>query len=411
MSGLSQMIENSALFPVINASKPVGQVQYRSREISKPLGVSTITLKLQKVPYKVCILQDQSLYAELEKEKVAKEYMKKFFAMITHELRNPLQGVLGIFETLLEISNVDPGQCKMGISTVKLMMRLVNDLLDLSQMETEKFKLASEEVNIVELVQECMELMQFKYQTKGVDLVHINESSIPRFKCDKNRYKQILLNLLGNAIKFTDKGQVIIKTNYDSELRKMFTTVKDTGVGIKDEDKEKLFSFFGKLEDQAMVNPQGAGLGLYICKKLTEAMGGRIALKSEYMQGTTITFSVENKAEAETPQISFASIPDLDEEDFSSDMEESPHPPFKKPYSFTLKTVPNTATAIRDHVQALVVDDEFICAGVLQAYLKGCGINSETVCLYRYINYRHLQECRPQIQLRRNQITAWKVTD
>ena len=113
-------------------------------------------------------------------------------------------------------------------------------------------------------------------------------------KCDRNRYKQILLNLLGNAIKFTESGSVTIHVEYDQITHLLWTCVLDTGVGIKEEDKGKLFAFFGKLDGQQALNPQGAGLGLYICKKLTEAMKGSIKLESEHLKGTTISFSIQD---------------------------------------------------------------------------------------------------------------------
>eukprot|EP01022_Parablepharisma_sp_SALTPOND_P033059 TRINITY_DN88119_c1_g1_i1.p1 TRINITY_DN88119_c1_g1~~TRINITY_DN88119_c1_g1_i1.p1 ORF type:complete len:655 (-),score=42.72 TRINITY_DN88119_c1_g1_i1:391-2355(-) len=361
---------------------------------TKPLSVSSIILGLQDEPYNVCILQDQSLYAELEKEKATKEYTKKFFAMITHELRNPLQGLLGIFEGLLETFRgygSEYEQCQMGVSTVKLMMRLVNDLLDLTQLETDKFKLSNSFVRIEDIVHECAELMQFKFKAKGVELVPQIIGPIPRIKCDPSRYKQIVLNLLGNSIKFTEKGSVTLTIEYDHTSHKLVTTVADTGVGVKPEDKSKLFTFFGKLEDQQALNPQGAGLGLYICKKLVEAMGGEISLESEYLKGTTIKFTIQSIPEElheNSNEISLV-IQQNTQSRSEENIVETPLENYNLPYTFVPVKILTQTT--RDMIitepnveqkPVLVVDDEFICARVLQTYLRGCGIDSDSVRLF-----------------------------
>ena len=398
LNNLSKAIESSSLQTIVNSLNSTAGVHYQaeSNSESKPLYVDKIMLGMFGEKCSVCILQDRSVFAELEKEKIAKEYTKKFFAMITHELRNPLQGVLGIFESFMGESNLTEysQSCKMGISTIKLMMRLVNDLLDLSQMESGKFCLSEEEFNINELIEECVDLMQFKYRAKNVDLAYAKNEQIrdvETVKCDKNRYKQIVLNLLGNALKFTEKGQVTIKTAYDSDANKLLTTVSDTGVGIKEEDKEKLFNFFGKLTDKGMLNPQGAGLGLYICKKLSEAMGGNIELTSEYMKGTSITFSIENKAETRNISLSIAS-----EEERASHANKLPTHDEKTASSFQRTAAAKvrdfkTIEKIDAKPKVLVVDDEPICAKVLQSYLRSLGIPADTVFFNRVLLIRHVQ--------------------
>eukprot|EP01022_Parablepharisma_sp_SALTPOND_P015141 TRINITY_DN2114_c0_g1_i1.p1 TRINITY_DN2114_c0_g1~~TRINITY_DN2114_c0_g1_i1.p1 ORF type:complete len:720 (+),score=53.20 TRINITY_DN2114_c0_g1_i1:154-2313(+) len=406
---------DAPVVPPVSESTSLEQIHVSNIEYttalgeSKPLSVNSLVLGIKAEPYKVCILQDQSLYAELEKEKVAKEYTKKFFAMITHELRNPLQGVLGIFETLVENfpkQSYEAEQCRMGISTVKLMMQLVNDLLDLTQIETGNFSLVKDNANIKEMLCECAELMHYKFRSKGVELIPRIFGTIPIVRCDPNRYKQIVLNLLGNAIKFTEKGSVTLKAEYDYTSEKLVTTVEDTGIGVKPEDQGKLFTFFGKIEEQKAHNPQGVGLGLYICKKLVQAMGGEISLESEYLKGTTIRFTIQNTLE-EPPNVISLSI-SREKVDSQSEAEEdvveSPVPPYRLPYPFmptnalTLSSKQPVVTEPKMEVKpALVVDDEFICVSVLQAYLRGCGIDSDSVYSFPYnkcIGYIWSPGCR-----------------
>jgi hypothetical protein len=255
----------------------------------------------------------------------------------------------------------------------------------MSQMETENFRLSIEEMNIPEVVCECLELMQYKYKVKGIPLTYKQISRMPRFKCDKNRYKQVLLNLLGNAIKFTEKGGVTITTNYDSAANKLLTTVKDTGVGIRDEDKGKLFTFFGKLDDPCMLNQQGAGLGLFICRKLTEAMGGYIKLESEYMKGSTITFAVKNRqdpSEEMYEKDSDLSSSSYIEENINTN--ETPDvsltPLCQSPYAFYAKFLSRPSPIpLMYGKKVLIIDDEFICAKVIQSYLKTAGVEGDTV--------------------------------
>ena len=404
---LRYAIEDSTVQSLNDINQPqISQISYSSTLGGKKLlGVNTVVLGVQADQYKVCILQDQSWYEELQKERIAKEYMKKFFAMITHELRNPLQGVLGLFESLMDsLKEVrsEAEKCNMGISTAKLMMRLVNDLLDLAQLETGKFRLANGLTDVPEMVRECMELMQFKYKSKGVALTSYEKEGIPQVKCDQNRYKQILLNLLGNAIKFTEAGSVTVNVEYDLTSHKLWTTVADTGIGIRDEDKSKLFAFFGKLEDQQALNPQGAGLGLYICKKLSEAMKGTIKLESEYLKGTKIAFAIQNQTyeTGDTPKEKESpSLNTFKEDARNNEMDESilehRNQSCKLPYHFVTGTnaLPMMATMAglkekkvteMDQKPILIIDDEYICASVLQSYLRSCGIDADIVYIFYY---------------------------
>ena len=344
-----------------------------------PLGLSMITLGLQDELYKVCIMQDQSLYAELEKEKTGKQYMKNFFSMIAHELRNPLHGVLGMFEAMSNCrgSRDDEEihiQCCMGINTVKLMMLLVNDMLDLSQLESNKFRLVNDEVSMMDIVHECLEIMQFKFRSKSLPLISKISSHLPRFKCDQNRYKQILLNLLSNAVKFTERGEVDVSLSYDFTNHLLVTTVKDTGIGIRNEEKGQLFSFFGKLESSASLNAQGSGLGLHICKKLSEAMGGYITLESEYAKGTTVTFSIKNQLEeilyGSNISISIPVEREQSEADLGPGMPISP-----TPFSSTISHTHSYSKA----ASILVVDDEPICGHAMFMYLKSMGHPADVV--------------------------------
>ncbi|MDR3546826.1 MAG: HAMP domain-containing sensor histidine kinase [Candidatus Pacebacteria bacterium] len=228
-----------------------------------PLAVNTIEFKRGKDRYKICSLADQSVYEELEAERMQVQCQKSFCAMFTHELRNPLHGILGILESL-ETPLISPRKrcaCKMGINTGRMMMFMINDILDLSRIEVNKFSLAVTAFSPADMVAECIELMHFQYEKKGVALRSVLHKNVPAAVFnDCNRYKQVVLNLLGNALKFTAHGYVEVKVNYDLPDHKLVTGVKDTGTGITKEDQAKLFTMYGKLESSASSNPSGTTL-------------------------------------------------------------------------------------------------------------------------------------------------------
>ncbi len=315
------------------------------------LEVSTIRIGAE---HRANLVQDCANYDELQKERAANKYLKDFFAMITHELRNTLNGLLGIFAGLEEhigASSPEAAQCQTGVNTIKLAMRLVNDILDLSQLEANSFRLVDEPACVEDTVKECVSLMQFKFRTKGVVLRYERVGSVPTVCCDRNRYMQVLLNLIGNANKFTDSGEVLVSFRYDQSSSKLITSVKDTGVGIKESDAAMLFSFFGKLEDASHRNPQGVGLGLFVCKQLTLAMGGSIELDVHCRSGTRITFSILDKRRIDSVAPGPTTAP------LSTREIEMTHGPAEK--------------------IALVVDDEVLCVDAVHAYLRFCGYDAD----------------------------------
>lgn len=364
-----------------------------------PLSINTTRFKRGDVTYKVVALMDQSIYEELEAERLHAKYQKSFFAMLTHELRNPLHGVLGILEALEsdDIPSHLKHSCRLALNTGQLMMCLINDILDLSQMDANKFKLAVNEFVPKDVVNECLDIMKFQYEKKRVTLTAKYAPNMPLCVTnDKNRYKQILLNLLGNALKFTNHGYVCVKLLYDQEGQKLLTKVKDTGSGIKKEDQQKLFSMYGKLD--SAVNPTGVGLGLLICKKLTDIMGGTISLKSDIGRGTTFKFVIEDRKNTESPRLSSgfdlksSSVllsPQPRLERTEDDVEEivadeavsgikirtsSCHTPSLRGIT-SLRTiakerVSNDLSTFTDNAQVLVVDDDYTCAFVVQNYFK-----------------------------------------
>lgn len=247
------------LFDVLNSEEVISDIKgekfdfYVNPEKSIPLGVSTMKLFYGSDYEIIVALQDLSIYEELETKRNLLECQKAFFAMITHELRNPLHGIMGMLELIKmgDISEQCNKDCTLGMNTGKLMMCLINDILDFSQMEANKFKLNEDLFSPIEALNDCLEVMQFRFKEKNVQLRKVVIGEIPEtIQNDKNRFKQIIFNLLGNAIKFTCQGYTEIEIAYDKENKKLKAKVSDTGIGIKEEEKCQIFQMYGTLTSQ-----------------------------------------------------------------------------------------------------------------------------------------------------------------
>jgi len=240
------------------------------------------------------IFRDETALIELERKKEDENYRKRLIASITHDLRTPLNGLMGIYDALKEFVLAD-GQyfIKLAKNTGSLMLNLINDVLDMSQIEAKKLKLWKAKYNPREVIEETVALMKFNFVQKKVLLNLFFEDNIPTdVFTDMSRYRQILLNLLGNALKFTSKGSVNVQIKYDEKFDCLITKVKDSGPGIPKEDFPQLFTLFGKISNTDRLNPTGVGLGLHICKQLSKQLGGDIYAESEEEKGATFTFYI-----------------------------------------------------------------------------------------------------------------------
>jgi PAS domain S-box-containing protein len=223
----------------------------------------------------------------------------EFLANMSHEIRTPLNGVLGMLQ-LLQTTRLDSEQqeyAQTAIQSSKRLTRLLSDILDLSRVEAGKLGVHAEPFDLAETVGQVAELFEPAARQAGLALRVQADPSIPRrLLGDAARLQQILGNLLGNAVKFTRKGEVTITVNSlpanrHDEYRALFS-ISDTGVGIEDDTLENLFEPFTQADEGFRREHQGAGLGLAICKRLVSLMGGNIAIASEVGKGTEVYFNV-----------------------------------------------------------------------------------------------------------------------
>jgi len=250
------------------------------------------------------ILNDVTEHNQNLTLKVADVNKNKMLAMISHELRTPLNGILGVVSILKkELTEVRWLQylaiCK---NSGELLLNLVNSILDLQHIRDNKFALKPTRDNLIELLTGIYDLFKFQFEQKNLYLELDICPDIPEYiVTDQNRLRQVLINLIGNALKFTFTGGVTISACQDPNKEGYVNfKVADTGPGIKEEDKKKLFKMYGRLDQpDPKLNTQGVGFGLEISDQLArllavDAEGGGIKLESQEGKGTTFYFSIKD---------------------------------------------------------------------------------------------------------------------
>jgi PAS domain S-box-containing protein len=276
------------------------------------VGMTANPVRLQGKLYHSTIVQDISAQVERERKLVeakeaaeeASKIKSEFLANMSHEIRTPMNGVLGMLQ-LMQTTNMSEEQKEYiltAIQSSKRLTRLLSDILDLSKVEANRLTIQSQPMNLVELLKQTCELFKPTAQQTKVEQFCYVDPGIPNVvNGDAPRLQQVLTNLIGNAFKFTKAGRISVEayplaTSDLNQVRVLFS-VTDTGIGIADEKIEQLFQPFSQVSTGYRRDYQGAGLGLSICRKLIELMGGTIAIESEPGEGTTvhfcITFSVD----------------------------------------------------------------------------------------------------------------------
>ena len=307
-----------------------------------------VILILDMTDIKAYINEIKRVRHQAEKASIAKS---EFLANMSHEIRTPMNAIIGLNDIIMEECDDTEiyGHAKDVQSAAKNLLAIINDILDLSKVEAGKMELVYSKYYIKAMADEIMGMMDMAASQRGLILKYECDETIPcRYSGDEGRIKQILLNILSNAIKFTKKGYVRAYItgrpgeNADEEL--ITFRVEDTGCGIREEDLPKIFEDFRQVDSKRNRSVEGTGLGLAIVKHLAELMGGSIDVESTYGEGTAFTITIPQKI---VDSRSVAEMPEIEREE---------------------QKITDTFTA--PGVKVLIVDDNVINRKVARGFLK-----------------------------------------
>ncbi|HVR98119.1 MAG TPA: ATP-binding protein [Thermoanaerobaculia bacterium] len=273
---LTEALEKASLYE---------QVKRHSDELREKVREATTELAEQNE-----LLRRQAF--QLEQASAAKS---QFLANVSHELRTPLNAIIGYTHLMLEgvSGEMTPRQndrLQRVESNARHLLSIINDLLDIARIESGKMPIQVERVEVRELIEEVMAEVEPLITGTSLEVTWTLSPDVPDVRTDRQKVKQIVLNLLSNALKFTPQGAIAIRVVHENESDQVAIAVQDTGIGISEENQKTIFEAFGQADSSYAKRHGGTGLGLSICRRLATILGGTITLVSRLGEGSTFTF-------------------------------------------------------------------------------------------------------------------------
>ena len=278
----------------------LGQIETRDEQLETYRHNLEDTVLQRTTELQATNLELQQAIKELKKAKqtaeLANQAKSQFLAKISHEIRTPMIGIMGMAEQLTDAA-LPESERRMALTVHKsgeTLLSILNDVLDFSKIESGKLKLEEIPFSLQDVCEDVIAIFADQAHEKGLDLVfHVNADCRGPFIGDPLRIKQILLNLISNAVKFTAEGKVQLTANCNIDDGNIHLTVTDTGIGIPEKVHGKVFESFAQADDSMARNFGGSGLGLSIVRQLTQLMGGRCNLQSAPGQGSTFQIDLK----------------------------------------------------------------------------------------------------------------------
>lgn len=292
--------DQTVLFSIIHDISEKIESQQRSKLRTVMLIVVILIAAAAQLVFIIVLLKNKKRLSKAREDAEKANYAKSLFlSNMSHEIRTPLNAVIGFLDLLsyTELSERQREYLDIVTNSADSLLDIINDILDLSKIEAGKLELNITRISIHKLVGLCADIVRHQVMLKSLKFNVIIDKNVPNWiDADSARLKQILINLLSNAIKFTENGliELVVSFNEIDNLKgSILFKVKDTGIGIKEEDKTKLFQVFWQIDNSNTREYGGTGLGLVISSLLARKMGSEIYFDTVYGKGSTFYFSIE----------------------------------------------------------------------------------------------------------------------
>ena len=321
--------------------------------------------------HKLVVVKDQTIYEQVIKERSMKKYQRILLASITHEIRNPLNSIMGYLTTIAETENLaeakQAGEYVRG--AVEQIRYIVASSCDLTMIDSSTLVIEPSAFDLRGAIENVINVIRPNLEAKPITLHITQTDAVPDpVHSDQKRYELIMFHLLSNAVKYTMEGEIKVAVDYDDRTGLVKTSVADTGVGMSPDSLSKLYQLYANVDKANPYNPQGMGFGLTLCKRLSRLLGGDIEARSLLGKGSTFEFTVANVMTTEQSQRLEGQI-----------KEEGPDGDLRQSVRVIFASQRHLAPGLQDKAKdikacscpaVLVVDDDAANRSVLKSFLK-----------------------------------------